>query len=192
MIKNVKFIIFININNIKLIIIKLIFYLIIFMENKNEKFLELMNMFDDENIKKKLSEQEYIDFVNKLKEVKEEDDKNNKIYAECNILKNEVSFDMDGNSEIKLVPSKKIFQFKNLNNIKKIKKEIEENGYWKNPLNKCKLAFPEILLEDSELNPIYYNTSEMIVKINDDISKFSKTYCICNCENNSDYDTDEE
>ena len=33
--------------------------------------------------------------------------------------------------------------------------------------NKCKLAFPKLLLEQTDTNPIYYNTCEIIVKINE-------------------------
>jgi hypothetical protein len=159
--------------------------------NKNEKFMELMNMFDDENIKNKLTEQEYLDFVNKLKEVKEEDNKNSTIYAECKILKNEVYFDMEGNSEIRIVPSTKIFEFKNKKNIERIKKSIIENGYWKNSINRSKLAIPESLVDETDVNPIYFNTNEIIVKINDNIGRFSKTYCLNNSDN-YEYSSDEE
>ena len=69
--------------------------------NKTEKFMELMNLVDDDEIKQKLSEQEYINIVNKLKELKDKKDTNTPVFVECEILKNEIGFDLDGNSEIK-------------------------------------------------------------------------------------------
>ena len=60
------------------------------------------------------------------------------------------------------------------------------------PLNKCKLAFPELLLEQTDTNPIYYNTGEIIVKINEDVSRFSKTYRVCHCGNPEHSDESDE
>lgn len=151
--------------------------------SKNEKLIELMSMFDDENIKNKLSENEYLDFVNKLKDVKEENDKNSTIFAECKILKNEVYFDIEGNSEIRIIPGSKIFEFKDKESLKEIKEEIKKNGYWRNSVNRSKLALPQSVIEETDINPIYFNTNEVIVKINNTIGRFSKTYN-CNCENN--------
>jgi len=151
--------------------------------DKTDTFMELMNLVDDEEIKKKLTEQEYINIVNKLKELKNDCDENTSIFVECEVLKNEIDFDLEGNSEIRIVSYPKIFEFKNRLNLEKVKKDICEKGFWKNPLNKCKLSFPETLLEETDINPIYYNTGEIIVKINEDISKFSKTYRVCNCGN---------
>lgn len=151
--------------------------------NKTEKFMELMNLVDDDEIKQKLSEQEYINIVNKLKELKDENDTNTPVFVECEILKNEIGFDLDGNSEIKIVSNSKIFEFKNRENLENVKRDLKKNGFWKNPLNKCKLAFPKLLLEQTDTNPIYYNTCEIIVKINEVVGKFSKTYRVCQCGN---------
>ena len=160
--------------------------------DKTGKYMELMSIVDDDEIKKKLTEQEYINIVNKLKEIKDENDKNTPIFAECEILKNEIGFDLDGNCEIKIVSNSKIYEFKNRKNLENVKRNIEKKGFWKNPLNKCKLAFPELLLEQSDTNPIYYNTSETIVKINEDVSRFSKTYRLCDCGNPEHSDESDE
>ena len=42
------------------------------------------------------------------------------------------------------------------------------------------------------MSPIYYNTSDLIIKINNEISRDSKTYRLCNCGNPLHNDSEDE